>query len=321
MAELLQQRALIAESAPRSDARQTRRFKISPLASYSSLAQLLTQRLGSTVVAPKRYFRASNELVAVTLVLCWIITLLYDPSLALNHPARDFTGHINLCFGWDYEPASYVAIFMCAFDVYLAWTYATLEATRTRLRDYDNRTTWAEQFSLITCYLHGTASVIWVMLWSFGPLDGFWATHLAIFSTAIFFRYLCALGNYVEARFGTAFERGHVRTEHTYFIITYGVVTTLLPILYFYDIAVYRLEGRTGRDPPLPWWLLQILDALWMICLTLSSRLAVPEPPLKITYQVLELDDHIEVDDGEAPDWTNEGSTSTEESHAPRAVH
>jgi hypothetical protein len=42
-------------------------------------------------------------------------------------------------------------------------------------------------------------------------------------------------------------------------------MTTLLPTLYFYDVIVYRLEGREGVDPPLPWWVLQTTDVLWMV--------------------------------------------------------
>lgn len=42
-------------------------------------------------------------------------------------------------------------------------------------------------------------------------------------------------------------------------------MTTLLPTLYFYDVIVYRLEGREGIDPPLPWWVLQTTDVLWMV--------------------------------------------------------
>jgi hypothetical protein len=58
-------------------------------------------------------------------------------------------------------PASYIAVFACAADVYLAWTYATLEAMRTYLRDSDGRLSKAERFSLCTTYLHGMAAMLW----------------------------------------------------------------------------------------------------------------------------------------------------------------
>merc|ERR1712203_1349461 len=98
----------------------------------------------------------------LTLIICWSITLLYNPEAALQHPARQYVGHFNPCFGWDFAPASYIAVFSCAADVHLAWTYATLEAQRTRLRNVDGKTTWAERFSLCTAFLHGFAAMIWM---------------------------------------------------------------------------------------------------------------------------------------------------------------
>jgi|EP00966_Prymnesium_polylepis_P182326 hypothetical protein len=165
------------------------------------------------------------------------------PAPAARAACRRLQGHLNPCFGWDFAPASYVAVFMCAADVYLAWTYAVLEALRTRLRDTDNRIDRAERFSLVTTYLHGIASMMWLLLWLVGPPDGRWEVHLAIFSAALGFRYLCTLGNYVENRFGKAFEKGHVNTSHTLFIIVYGLVVAVLPVLYFVDITVYAAEG------------------------------------------------------------------------------
>jgi len=191
-------------------------------------------------------------------------------------------------------PASYIAVFACAADVYLAWTYATLEAMRTYLRDSDGRLSKAERFSLCTTYLHGMAAMLWMTLWLVGPPDNRWEWHLAIFSMAVGFRYLCTLGNYVECRFGHAHETGRVHSHHTVFIIVYGVVTFMLPILYFTDVLVYKAQGRTGVDPPIPWGVLQAADIVWMLCLSLSTKLAVPEPPILLTRRVLEFDEEFD---------------------------
>jgi len=271
-----------------------RLLKVTPLTERSSLLQLLTTPLGSAVIVPKRYFQASNELVVITLVVCWVVTLCYDADRVWNHPARRFTGHMNPCFGWDYAPASYIAVFACGADVYLAWTYAMLEATRTHLRNHDHTIDWAERFSLVTTYLHGTASMLWMALWLVGPPDGRWEAHLAIFAAAAGLRYLCTLGNYVECRFGRAWELGHVKRKHTVFIALYGFVTMALPVLYFYDVLVYQAQGRVGVDPPLPWWLLEVADCTWMLCLAVSTKLSVPEPPIIVTRRVLEFDEEFD---------------------------
>ena len=161
--------------------RVPRLFKVTPVTEYSAFLRMLSMPIHSAVVVPKNYFKASNELVVVNLLVCWTITLVFRPEQAFNHPARGMVGHFNPCFGWDFPPASYVAIVISAADVYLAWTYAVLEAQRTCLLDTDGKTTWAEHFALKTAYLHGFASMIWMLLWDVGPPDGRWLMHLAIF--------------------------------------------------------------------------------------------------------------------------------------------
>lgn len=249
------------------------------------------------VVSPKAYFAASNELVVLTLIVCWIVTVCYDRSQVWDHPARVYVGHFNPCFGWDYAPASYIAVFAMSYDVHLAWTYASLEAMRTKLRDDDGKTSKAERFSLVTTYLHGLASMGWMLLWLVGPPDGQWAAHLAIFSTAVAFRYLCQLGNYVECRWGKAWESGHVKRSHTVYIVSYGLVSLCLPILYFIDVIMYEAQGRTGVDPPIPLAIIQTLDVVWMVLVALSTRFSVPEPPVVVKWSVLEFDDVVDADD------------------------
>ena len=135
---------------------------------------------------------------------------------------------------------------------------------------------------------------------------------MSIFSICVVFRYLCTLGNYVESRFGQPSQRRRVTTAHTVHVGVYGVVTLVLPVLYFVDIVVYKMEGRTGLDSPMPWcpspppllpssapprllfaqtapprrrarYVLQVMDIIWVLCLATSKHFSVPEPPLKVT--------------------------------------
>ena len=78
-----------------------------------------------------------------------------------------------------------------------------------------------------------------------------------------------------------------------------GVVTSLLPVLYFADIFLYRSQHRTGIDPPIPWGILQTLDLLWMICLSFSTRMAVPEAPIRVTRQILRFEEEFEANEVE----------------------
>jgi len=287
----------LVSSSKKGAAAGTKYIHIRPIRDRLALYCLLTAPADGAVVFPKRYFSASNELVVLTLVVCWIMTMIFDRRKAIDHPARNYVGHFNPCFGWDYPPASYVAVFALAADVYLAWTYATLEGLRTKLRDADGKYDMAERFSLVTTYLHGIASMLWMLLWQVGPTDNNWIAHLALFSTAVFFRYLCTLGNYVEQAFGANRPQGGVQRKHTIHIIVYGVVTTTLPILYFADVIIYKAQGREGVDPPIPWYVLEIADLTWVACLATAASFSIPEPPILIHRRVVKFGEQVEADE------------------------
>ena len=151
-----------------------RKFKVNDLDSIRiplTVLKLARQPVSAVIVKPKDYFVASNELVVIALVVCWAITAAVDFNQAWRHPARNYVGHLNPCFGWDYAPASYFAVAFAGCDVYLAFRYASLEARRTYLLDLDNSLCFAERFSLVTSYMHAFASVLWLLLWSVGPPD------------------------------------------------------------------------------------------------------------------------------------------------------
>ena len=125
------------------------------------------------------------------------------------------------------------------------------------------------------------------------------ASSLTIFSVCVAFRYLCTLGNYVESRYGSPRQRARVLLKHTIHVVVYGIVTTILPVLYFTDVLVYKAQNRTGVDPPIPWPVLTVGDTSWIVCLALTKKFAVPEPPIQISRKILELDEEYEVDEAE----------------------
>ena len=55
-------------------------IRVTPVTEYSSLLKLASLPIDSSVVSPKQYFKASNELVVVNLLVCWTITLVFRPE-------------------------------------------------------------------------------------------------------------------------------------------------------------------------------------------------------------------------------------------------
>ena len=97
---------------------------------YSAIISLLNSNVDTRDVYPRDYLLASNELFVLTLIITWIVSLTVIPEKVINHPLRWMIGGLNPCFGWDFAPANYIAVFMETFQVYLLWRYAWLKAVR-----------------------------------------------------------------------------------------------------------------------------------------------------------------------------------------------
>lgn len=254
--------------------------------------KLLNQPLDNRIVYPTEYLSASHEVFAITLLVTWVLTLIWYPDQIFEHPARPIIGSFNPCFGWDYAPASYFALTFCSTNVYFTWRYAWLEQTRTALLTLDSKPTLTQRFSSGASYFLAFSSNLWLLLWLIGPNadqpkddDGpvvrNWMIHTGIFATYALASYSAALGNYLEVAYGPNPEV--IQLKCKIFIIIYGIVGTYLGVVYFYDLIMYEY----GQEPALHPILTQIADILWMCCIASMNSFMPPEPPLEFTCVVV----------------------------------
>ena len=298
-------------------------FQIPNPGDFFSLVTLLNQPLNERVFEPTKYLGASHEVFGFTLIVTWIITLIYRPEQIFNHPARSIIGSFNPCFGWDYPPASYIALVCCSVNVFLTWRYVWLERTRTRLRN-PGKLTWYERFASFTTLWLAFASNCWLLLWVLGPASTgmletgplmpasdsdlpSWFFHTGLFVFYASGSYLACLGNYLESRLGGPL--GEIKRKHTIFIGVYGFAVAFLTAVYSFSIWKYR----QGQPPALPPYVTQSADILWcashfppcsppahplLYFLTRVRRLRIvsvacvtsftaPESPLKMTMTVV----------------------------------
>jgi len=261
------------------------------LQNTSSIALILNQRRDEKIVYPKAYLAASHEVFAITLMVTWMITLIWFPEQAFEHPARPIIGSFNPCFGWDYAPASWIAVVCCSGNVYLTWRYAYLESTRTYLLSNGSYTS-AQNFATFSSRFLAFASNTWLLLWLIGPnaddhpqdADGpvmvHWIFHTGIFVVYGLASFLAALGNYLEV---ASSNPSRIQQKNTIFIIAYGLSISYLVFVYGYDLAMYEF----GQDPALSPWCTQIADIIWMGCVSSISSFLPFEPPLKVTIEVI----------------------------------
>ena len=207
-----------------------------------AILDLLNQPLDVRIFDPIKYLGASHEIFGITLIITWVVTLIWFPEQIFEHPARPIIGSFNPCFGWDYPPASYIALVGCSINVYFTWRYAWLERTRTHLRNPSGKLKWHEHFSNITCVILAWASNFWLLLWLLGPAStgtpdagvlkpaedvDAWFMHTGLFTFYASGSYLAVLGNYCEVRFGPA-GASRVQRKHTIFTWLYGFAAAIL---------------------------------------------------------------------------------------------
>ena len=72
----------------------------------SAALYLLRNHLHLGVVDPNTYLQGASEIIATTLVVCWITTLIFNPKVIFDNPLRDRLGYSDLCVGWDTMPAN-----------------------------------------------------------------------------------------------------------------------------------------------------------------------------------------------------------------------
>ena len=197
----------------------------------------------------------------------------------MNHPARvGITGHFNPCYGWDYPPASYVAVTMISLNVYFSFRYAWLESTRVNMVAASKKQgiqSFGDRFSTITAYNLALASCFTLLLWLIGPNDGNWLIHTMIFVYYAISSYLAALGNYLEAASGP--WKHMIETKHRVYIVTYGLSLASLAVVYPTNTFVVDVAPA----------LFQIADAVWLIHMLVEQKFAPPQPPMRITVELV----------------------------------
>lgn len=256
---------------------------------YCTIAKLLSQRLDARIFYPKDYMGASHEVVAYTLIITWILTMsvpAFRPQI-FTHPARVIIGSFNPCFGWDYAPASWVSVSLCAFNVYFSYRYAWLKMLRRQLLKEPK--TWATTFNTFTTYAMALSSNLWLCLWIIGPnpkdpvgadTDGpeilWWSLHTGVFVFYAGSKYNAYLGNLLEIRLGP--QKASVKVKHTVFTIVYGLSVGYLLMVYGHSLYYHE----PGKGPVLgSGHFTQIADIVWIVCVICVSSYLPKEPPLR----------------------------------------
>ena len=113
--------------------------------------------------------------------------------------------------------------------------------------------------------------------------DGKWDYHTVLFVSFAIAGYLACLGNYLEVANGP--HKYQIQPKHTIYVVVYGIATFGIPVVYGCIISGMRF----------PLIVPQLTDAVWMLCLFSVLWGTPPEPPLKMTCELVSSDDEIKL--------------------------
>lgn len=75
------------------------------------------------------------ELLWFTLVMCWVVTAIWNIDSIMNSPIIDEVGYVNACVGWDSAPAYYISLPMFVVISSMVIRYVIVDAHMTALQN------------------------------------------------------------------------------------------------------------------------------------------------------------------------------------------
>ena len=210
-----------------------------------ALCRLARAPPGGATTDVADYLVAAGELLVLTMIVCWALTLIFNREAVSRNRLKDFLGYNNACVGWDFPPASYAGLVGCVGVAYLATRYNHLDATRTRLLQGTEQGVSRRlyRFILATNLLYALSCWIFPLLFLLGPPDGRWGWHCLCFMQLVVARFLAILGNFLE-------EPGSLTTGQKVFIWVYGALSVAFPTLVAVAYFIYESQEHSCDEPP-----------------------------------------------------------------------
>lgn len=269
----------------------------------SLIADRAYDKLGNRIVHPRIYLSAAQEIFAITLVITWTITLIFYPEEITRHPAKHIIGTLNPCFGWDYPPASYIAMMMCSINVYLLWKYHFYIADLVKIV-YKDTIPWYEGFIFYSSGFLALSANAWLLLWLLGPQSSGalippdqiphgdlgpaaprdapqWIIHTLLFFNYAITQYITAIAQSVAVVYSQ--QKKLSRPCKTYLLV-YSITVLFMVVVYMWDLFTF---WKKGSPAVVPTWMVNLANVLWVLCVLFTGSFLPWDTPLKIVTTVL----------------------------------
>jgi len=208
-------------------------------------------------VQPRDYLSGAGEVLAMTFVVCWTVTFIFNPRMMADNPLRSRLGYNNLCVGWDKPPANYVGSMMYIPSTYLVFRFLyfnTQHAYRTRMAGW-RRILAADILFLMSACAFGLVFVV-------TPDVSVWVHSIPFLS------YIVTRANVVLQ---ILLNQSEPLTQGgRIFSIVYTFVSVVFPIIVVCEFLAFDYLG--GQKSPFPSVVTFMVDYTWFLCLPLTAR-------------------------------------------------
>jgi len=239
-----------------------------------ALIGLLTHPL-TDEFSSHRYLKAGSEIFGLLVVLSWILTFIYNPSIIEKNPLKDRVGYNNVCVGFDTAPAKYVALFLWPLTTYFNLRFAWLEVvTECSLGDKHSSRT-GKICTAVSSAIFAASVLFQPFMLVIAPVDKDTAwIHTGLFIQYILIRTIAVATQFFRNKYdGDTTDYDNISTGSWMWFYAFTTSSLLLPTLCIADFTYadyYRPEG--DMEPLIPWYMLNSLDLCWFACLATTNK-------------------------------------------------
>lgn len=205
---------------------------------------------------PNTYLQASGEVIATTLVICWILSFIFNPDVFQHNPLKERLGYNDLCVGWDTMPANIIGVAGTTIGCYLSLRFVSLNHTRTELLQ-DSISDRTKRYVQFTSKIFGFSAALMPIIFVIKPTDSVYGHSLP------FMLFIASSAAVLLGRF-LVFQHELSQIKAVY-ITLYCIVSFLFPIIL---IAEYVYFSANGRKSPWPGTITMIVDYSWFALMT-----------------------------------------------------
>ncbi|GFH58802.1 hypothetical protein CTEN210_15278 [Chaetoceros tenuissimus] len=226
------------------------------LMTAESAALFLWRDPENRIQDPNTYLQASGEVIAMTLVICWILSYIFNPDVFEHNPLKERLGYNDLCVGWDTMPANIVGVAGTTIGCYLSLRFVSLNHTRTELLQ-DSISDRTKRYVQFTSKIFGFSAAMMPIIFVIKPTDSVYGHSLP------FMLFIASSAAVLLGRF-LVFQHELSQVKAVY-ITLYCIVSFLFPIIL---IAEYIYFSVNGMKSPWPGTITMIVDYSWFLLMT-----------------------------------------------------